>query len=115
MSYLEKRLGLSNVIETVKDGSEEYLGGKFPSYMKFYQANIAKYRHSFLLWKSYVTVGLFNISDNAFARCKNGCLYDSKRLHGGLTPVNSDLNVACMRDCSTTYIGIVRDHVKVLF
>jgi hypothetical protein len=114
MSYLEKRLTLSTLIEPVKDGSDASFSGKLSPGMKHFQDNIPKYRHSFEHWKNYNNIALNSTLEKIWMRCKNNCTVESRKLAGSSANINDALTLKCIDRCNNEYTYTYKVHVKVL-
>ena len=115
MSYLQKRLSLSSLIEPVKDGSDASFSGKLNKEQEYFKDNIPKYRHSFELWKNYTTQSLHLTLTNIWMRCKNGCTNEGRKLAGHSAPINEEVTMKCIQSCSVEYLQVAKQHVKVIF
>ena len=114
MAYLHQRLNIDSIKETIKDGSSANLVGKQSEEMIFYKNNIAKYRHSFSLWRNYLNVHFNSVSQNSNIRCTNACISDVKKLAGRTAPDNNqNLINTCFENCAYHYLNRPNVNMKV--
>ena len=114
MSYLERRLNLASLVQPTLDGSDKAFSGKMEGDTQYFENNIAKYRHSFNLWKSYNLQTLAQTNDNIWSRCKNQCTIDNRKHSGVGVPFNHNIFNICAYKCGAEYHYIPKAHVKVI-
>jgi hypothetical protein len=104
MSYLQQRLNIDSIRETIKDGSSNNFVGKETEESSILKNNVAKYRHSFFLWKRYLNIHFNSALYNSYTRCTNACISDVKKLSGRSAPErNNTVSNKCLGDCLSEY------------